>query len=115
MKKIDEVIDELLEIIHDIKEQLFGFGYEDFRTNRKLKIDITDKILNLIDIYDSNINNFNDIIPAENKNEIENIKNQLLKNEAGIDTQLLWNICKMNLNKYEKGILKYKKDEISLN
>lgn len=111
MKNVDDIIDELLENILQIKELVFGSGFEDFRTNRKAKIEITEKIQNLFEIYDDNIIQFKNIIPVEVQNQIYNIKKELLKNDSGISEVYIWQLCKKEIPIFEKQILNYAKNK----
>ncbi len=97
-------LDLILEISNEIKELLFGNGFEDFRTNRKLKIQIIDKLLNIIDAIDDAGVLIADYIPAGKFEEIRNIKSELTSEANGISEEFIWQLCKHELMLLTKAI-----------
>lgn len=92
-----EKLELILEIADQIKESLFGFGFEDFRTNRKLKISITAKLLLIIETIEEDDSIIVDIIPAEKFDEIRNIRKKLISGLTGISEEYIWQLCKRDL------------------
>lgn len=94
----------ILEIADEIRELLFGHGFEDFRNNRKLKIQIIDKLLNIIDAIDDAGDLLADFIPVAKFDEIKSIKSKLISEANGISEEFVWQLCKRDLLLLTKAI-----------
>ena len=97
-------LEQILEASDEIREILFGHGFEDFRTNRKLKIQITEKILSVIEAVENAGELLADFIPNEKYEEIRNIKTNLLLGTNGISEEFIWQLCKRDLLLLTKAI-----------
>lgn len=94
----------ILEISDEIRELLFGSGFEDFRNNRKLKIQIVDKLLSIIEAIDAAGDLLADFIPVEKFEQIRNIKSKLISEAHGISEEFVWQLCKRDLVLLTKAI-----------
>ncbi len=92
-----EKLELILEVADQIKENLFGYGFEDFRTNRKLKISITAKLLLIIESVEENSELLRDFIPVEKFDEIHNIRKKIISGMTGISEEYIWQLCKRDL------------------
>jgi len=92
-----EKIESILEIADQIKETLFGFGFEDFRNNRKLKISVISEILLVIEAIEESGDILKDYIPVGKFDEIRNIKQKIVSGLTGISEEYIWQLCKQDL------------------
>lgn len=96
----------IIEIIELIQEKLFGSAYEDFRNNRKLKIEITELTREIIELIDSNHQLINDFAIDFNWEEFNQITDNFISVDSGINEEVIWKFCKHNLRSLLKQINK---------
>lgn len=90
---------ELIEIIHEL---LFGYGYEDFRINRKLKIEVSGILQDLLEELNINTDYFIKHYPEYNWAAVVEFYSSILMSEAGINEEAMWKFCKQNLRELLK-------------
>jgi len=93
---------DIQDLISSIDENLQGIGYEDFRINRKIKIDVVqsfEKILHCMNsIPDDSKSEYPDIPWVE----ISNLKDKILSADSGIDEEIVWKAAKIELKQLNK-------------
>ncbi len=92
------------ELIELIQEKLFGSGYEDFRTNRKLKIEISGLLQDLLELFRLNSEYFTTTYSNFNWDNVNSFYSEFQVNANGISEDALWKFCKVNLRALLKQI-----------
>lgn len=92
-----DIVNRAIELIELIQELLFGFGYEDFRINRKLKIEVSGFLQDLLEELNINTDYFMKHYPDYNWTAVIDFYSGILVNEAGISEEAVWKFCKQNL------------------
>ena len=85
-----DILNRTVEFIELIQESLFGSGYEDFRINRKLKIEVSGILQDLLEIFNIYSEQYKADYADYDWKAIEEFYFSFLINENGIDEKALW-------------------------
>ncbi len=96
----------LAELIEEIQEKLAGIGFEDFRNNRKIKIETTNILQELLFLYEEKQVSINNALPENNWDEFDKFILEFIDYEGAINETKIWNFCKKHLRQLEKLIYK---------
>jgi uncharacterized protein with HEPN domain len=107
MKNSDvRLLHEILERVDNISETLFGYAYADFRTNRKLKIEITHYLYELVELVETSTPILREYLGDEKFDDVENIKYKIISQESGISEEYIWKVCKKGLPVFSRELKK---------
>jgi hypothetical protein len=104
MAEQSDIISTTAELIELIQEKLFGSGFEDFRNNRKLKIEISGLLQDLLELFSENAHYFNANYADFNWTDVSKFYYDFTVNANGINEEALWKFCKQNLRAFLKLI-----------
>lgn len=98
------IFDDVLDLIETITETIQGFGFDDFRTNRRVKISVAGNLENILELLERLPNDFKEIHPDTLWNDVDEFRSRILQGNFSMDEKEVWHIAKVKLNKVEKMI-----------
>lgn len=98
----------LLSDIYDnlviIEELLQGIGFEDYRTNRKIKIDVMRTIEHILELNHQIDPEFKSQHSEIHWSAADFLKDQFIDANSGIKDDAVWKLCKHSFRQFKKSI-----------
>ncbi len=102
--KIENIIDDISDIISDILQSIQGIGFQDYRIDRKLKIYIVRKFLEIDALAKSVYEEEESAYPHVPWKELRTLIDNFVNSESGVDDNVIWDKARRVLSSIQKKL-----------